>query len=67
MEKSVEDIEEAIEQLPLDQLEKFRAWYEKFDANAWDKQIEQDIVNGKLDQLAEAAIADHRAGRSKKL
>ncbi|WP_198243719.1 hypothetical protein [methane-oxidizing endosymbiont of Gigantopelta aegis] len=65
--KTVEEVEKAVTQLPADQLRKFRAWYEKFDAETWDKQIEQDILSGKLDKLAEAAIADHKSGKSKKL
>jgi len=67
MANTVKDIEKAITQLPQEQLRQFRAWYEKFDSNAWDRQIEEDAVGGKLDALAEAAIADHKAGKSKEL
>ena len=67
MSKTVEDLEKAIEQLPQEQLKEFRDWYEKFDAEAWDEQMEKDIIEGKLDTLADAAIADHKSDRSKKL
>jgi len=67
MARTIENIEKEIEQLPQDQLREFRVWYEQFDSDAWDKQIEADAVNGKLDNFAEIAIADHKAGRSKKL
>lgn len=67
MVKTVEEVEKAVTQLPPDQLRKFRAWYEKFDSDAWDVQIEQDILTGKLDAIANAAIADHKAGKSRKL
>ena len=67
MARTVEDIEKAIAQLPQDQLREFRAWYEKYDSDAWDEQIERDTAAGKLDALAEVAIADHEAGKSKKL
>ena len=63
MSRTVEDIEEAITQLPEEQLREFRSWYEKYDSQAWDKQIERDSAEGKLDVLAEAVIADHEAGR----
>ncbi len=33
------------------------------DADAWDRQIEEDARNGKLDKLADEALADFRAGR----
>lgn len=67
MSKTVKEVEKVIAQLPQDQLREFRAWYEKFDAEIWDKQIEKDIADGKLDVLAEKALAEHKAGKSKKL
>jgi len=63
----VEEIEKVIVNLPQGQLKKFRAWFEKFDSNSWDEQIENDIAIGKLDALANVAISDHKAGRSTKL
>ena len=67
MARNVEDIEKAITQLPQDQLKEFRAWYAQFDSDAWDEQIERDAAAGKLDSLADAAISDHRVGKSKEL
>jgi hypothetical protein len=67
MSRTVEDIEEAITQLPEEQLREFRSWYEKYDSEAWDEQIEKDAAEGKLDALAKAAIADHEAGKSNKI
>lgn len=67
MARTVEDIEIEIAHLPQSQLKQFREWYEKFDSNVWDKQIEEDISSGKLDALADAALADHKAGKSKRL
>ena len=64
---TVEELEKLITQLSQDQLRKFRAWYEKFDSDTWDEQIEKDAASGKLDALAESAIAEHRARRSRKL
>ncbi len=37
----------------------------KYDADAWDRQIERDIAAAKLDKLAEEARTDHAAGKSK--
>jgi conjugal transfer/entry exclusion protein len=67
MVRTVEDIEKAITQLPQNQLQQFRVWYEKFDIDAWDEQIEKDVAAGKLDALAEASIADHKAGKSREI
>jgi major membrane immunogen (membrane-anchored lipoprotein) len=63
----VEDIEQGILGLPQDQLKRFRAWYEKFDADTWDDQIEQDAKDGKLDAIAESALAEYKSGKARKL
>ena len=67
MARKIEDLERDIKQLSPEQLRQFRAWYEEFDSDAWDKQIEQDAENGKLDDLANQALNEHRAGKTKKL
>jgi len=67
MTKTVEEIEKAVSQLNEVELKKFRVWYEKFDSKVWDEQIEKDISEGKLDNLADKAISDHRGGSSRKL
>jgi hypothetical protein len=64
---TAEDIEKAVEQLPPRELARFRAWFEAFDAEQFDAAIERDARAGKLDTLAEEALADHRAGRSRDL
>ena len=67
MSMTLEELEKAVAQLPPDKLEEFRAWFKKFDSELWDKQIEQDVLAGKLDKLAEEAIAEHKAGKTRKL
>ncbi|WP_454618751.1 hypothetical protein [Bradyrhizobium cenepequi] len=64
---TAEDIEKAVEQLPPRELARFRAWFEAFDAERFDKAIERDAKAGKLDALGDEAIAAHRAGRSRDL
>jgi hypothetical protein len=60
----IEDIEKAVSKLSPDELARFRAWFEAFDANCFDEKIEHDAKAGKLDRLAEQALADFRAGRA---
>ena len=64
---TAEDIEKAIEQLAPRELARLRAWFEAFDAEQFDAAIERDVGAGKLDALAEEALAAHRAGRSRDL
>jgi hypothetical protein len=59
---TVEDIEKAVIALPADQLAKFRAWFEEFYAARFDERIERDAKAGRLDRLAQQALADFRAG-----
>jgi hypothetical protein len=63
----LEDIEKAVAELPPDQLAQFRAWFEEFEAARFDERVERDAKAGKLDQLADQAIADFRAGRTREL
>ncbi|MDQ7076087.1 MAG: hypothetical protein Q9O24_13295 [Gammaproteobacteria bacterium] len=67
MSRTVEELEAEVTQLPKDQLALFRAWFEAFDAHHWDKQVEADVAAGKLDALADAALAEHRTGKTKRL
>ena len=64
---TLEDIEKAIADLPSEQLKKFRAWFEQFEATHFDQAIERDAKAGKLDRLAKEALADFRAGRTREL
>ena len=64
---TVEDIEKAVEKLPADQLARFRAWFEEFDAARFDAKIERDAASGKLDLLAREAREDFRSGRAREL
>ena len=67
MARKIEEIEKEISELPPDQLRKFREWYEKFDSKVWDEQIKNDARSGRLDSLADAAIAEYKAGKSRRL
>jgi len=59
----VNEIEAAVLRLTPAELEAFSAWFAEFDAAAWDRQMEDDVAAGRLDALADEAVADLRAGR----
>ena len=61
---SVLEIESAVSKLPPNELSAFRSWFMEFDAEAWDKQFEQDVIAGRLDKLADEALNDVRNGRA---
>jgi hypothetical protein len=58
----IEDAQKAVEQLSLEELARFRAWFEEFKARVWDEQIERDLKAGKLDRLLAEVRANIKAG-----
>jgi len=62
---TIEDLEKAVSKLPPDQFAKFRESFEAFDAVRFDQKIERDAKAGKLDPLADQAVADFRKGRAR--
>lgn len=63
----IERIEQDIRSLSPTELAAFRKWFTEFDAALWDQQWERDVKQGKLDQLADEALAEHRSLRTKEL
>jgi hypothetical protein len=64
---TVEDIKQAVSKLAPEQLARFRAWFEEFDARLFDEKIERDAKSGKLDRLAEEAVRAHRKGLAREI
>lgn len=60
----IEDIESRIRELSADELSHLRRWFLEFDADAWERQIQEDVRDGKLDSLGDEALATHKNGRS---
>ncbi len=64
---TLRDIEDAITQLPRSELAELSAWFEDFEEQLWDEQIESDAKVGRFDLLIERARSDRAAGLSKPL
>lgn len=60
---TVEEIREAVQRLSETELTAFRSWFARFDADAWDSDLERDVNDGRLDSLAEEALEDLHRGR----
>ncbi|MGB8215562.1 MAG: hypothetical protein WCE68_18585 [Anaerolineales bacterium] len=61
----IQELEQAVTDLPPKELARFREWFDEFDAQAWDKQMEADAGSGKFDKIAEQAGNDCQAGKAK--
>ncbi len=63
----VEKIGREIQEFSPAELAAFRKWFQGYDSEVWDEQIEHDVATGKLDKLAEKALADHKTGGTKEI
>jgi hypothetical protein len=64
---TISEIEKAITELSPEELNRFRAWFEEYYAQVWDKQIEEDAKSGRLDKLIAEVDEEYNAGLSKPL
>jgi hypothetical protein len=60
---SVEELQNAVCQLPVEELDRFSRWFEEFLADQWDRRIEADIQAGRLDSAGRLADEEFDAGR----
>jgi len=67
MTKTVEEFESAIANLSKSDFSHFSKWYEEFIADQWDRQIEADILAGRLDAAAKRADEDFEVSCCKPL
>ncbi|MEH1904592.1 MAG: hypothetical protein V7L04_25100 [Nostoc sp.] len=59
---TLKQIESAILQLSPDEYKKLIEWFADLDYQRWDKQLEKDVADEKLEALAQEAIAEFKAG-----
>ena len=64
---NLQSIEQAITQLSMQDLAEFRSWFAKFDAHAWDTQLESDATAGRLNVFAAEAVAEYKLGKAREL
>jgi hypothetical protein len=62
-----EQIQSSIEKLSPEEIAELREWLDELDARLFDEKIERDAKAGKLDKLADQALAEHARGHSRKL
>jgi hypothetical protein len=67
MPMSIQEIEQAITQLPQTQLNELVAWLNEYHHRVWDQQIEEDLDAGRLDSVIAAAEREYLAGLARPL
>ncbi|MDF1634756.1 hypothetical protein [Mycoplana sp. MJR14] len=64
----LQKIEESVASLDSDDFAAFSRWFERLQAKRWDEAFDRDArTSGKLSELADEALSEHRAGRTKAL
>ena len=63
----LEKIEESVAALSDAELKRFASWFADYQWERWDRQLEHDVEASKLDKLADQALADFDAGRTRPL
>ena len=64
---TVQEIETAIQKLKPQEIHEVADWLQELREGFWDQQIDADAKAGRLDPLADKALEDYRAGRTKPL
>jgi len=60
---TVAEIEKAVRALPEKEFDRFSSWFDKYEEDHWDKQIERDQKSGPLRDLMIEAHNDFTAGK----
>lgn len=63
----VEAIEEEVQKLYPEEFSELREWILEQDWQRWDRQIEQDAADGRLEPLFERALEAHWQGKSREV
>lgn len=60
----VKKLEQEVQKLSRSEMAAFRKWFQAYDSEEWDREIEGDVRAGKLEKLAKEALVAHKAGKS---
>lgn len=60
---TLQEIEEAITGLTQQEFVELRDWLAEFEAEVWDRQIEEDAASGRLESIMKRSIEECREGR----
>ena len=64
---SIDEVKSVIAHLPEKEFNSFVGWFVKFEEERWDKELEKDIADGKLDNLADEALNEFDVGKCSEL
>jgi hypothetical protein len=65
--QKLEELEKSISKLSDNEYAEFRQWFWEHENERWDAQVEKDIIDNKLANLANEALEDYKKGKFKSL
>jgi hypothetical protein len=60
---TIVEIREAVRALPEEEFREFSSWFDEYEEERWDRQIERDQKSGPLRALMDKTRADFEAGK----
>lgn len=63
----LEDLQAQIGRLSPEELTAFRRWFLDYDWQLWDRELEEDVADGKLDKFGAEALENLKRGDTKKI
>jgi len=63
----LESLEREVESLSPEELAAFRDWFIEYHWQAWDRQIERDSSEGRLDKFAAEALDELEGGETREI
>ena len=64
---TIGEIKKTIAHLPENEFNSFADWFQKLEEERWDKELEKDIAEGKLDNFAKESLNEFKSGKCKEL
>lgn len=66
-EEKVKDIEAAVTELNRKELSMFSKWFFEYQNEIWDRQIEEDVEEGKFDDILNEVDEEYKSGNIEEL
>jgi len=64
---TIAEIQNAVVKLPEPEYKSFLKWFEHFEEEKWDRELESHINSGKLHAFGEKALSEFQKGKCQKL
>ena len=64
---TITEIKKIIKNLSDEDFNSFADWFQKLDEERWDKELEKDIAEGRLDDIAQEALNEYNSKKCTEL